>query len=75
MEIIDCASELLRSVVVTSDNKEAFANADVIILLEEQWQVSLFVIFPLGFYDVYVFHSDNNVMIIDNIGRGSFYIM
>lgn len=40
MEVIDCASDVLRSVTVTSSNKEAFADADIIILLEEDWQVS-----------------------------------
>lgn len=40
MEVIDCASDVLHSVLVTSDNKEAFADADYIILLDDRWQVA-----------------------------------
>jgi hypothetical protein len=40
MEIIDCASDVLRSVIVTSSKKEAFADADIIVILEEDWQVN-----------------------------------
>ena len=40
MEANDCASSVVRSVMVTTDAKDAFSDADCIVLLNDDWQVS-----------------------------------